>query len=440
MAAVLESAARGLADAGVRLREAYESLLVAKLAAACRATGVAAMAWGEVAYIMGGPPVRVYWAWQVSLGARELCIEAALLGALLLAYQMRRWLRKKKYFTRLGRWGKRQKRALRARYDRFVEWVSHKSKLAATSVPHVCFLVVVYVVSYFFPETARSMSLSPNLEVFVILARVLGTVFVVGEVGYLGRSAETGAPRAPRAQAGENAAAAASASEEKGGDGAFATPTAAGGATRRTRGASSANGTPSTVALRAAATPATPRSGTAEETIADLSRSLDDTLMYWVVFAIIITTQRVSASIPFVGAWFKANPRLSWVYGLLLLWLQLPFGGVKIAYSVLVPLIEKYAGRVQTPKVPDAAQTNMILRALVFSRVLTSRQCDFVIEVCRDGWILLIGAAFIFTPSFFTHKGCLMAGESFVAMHAYVRVAELREAPPPIPPLRLPPT
>ena len=427
MAFLLESAAGGLADAGLRLREAYESLLVAKLAAACRATGVAAMAWGEVAYIMGGPPVRVYWAWQVSLGARELCIEAALLAALLLAYQMRRWLRKKEYFKKL-----------RTRYNTFVKWVSHKSKLAAASVPHVCFLVVVYAVFYVFPETARSMSLSPNLEVFVILARVLGTVFVVGEVGYLGRSAETSAPRAPRAQAGENAAA--SASEEKGGDGAFATPTAAGGATRRTRGASSANGTPSTVALRAAATPATPRSGTAEETIADLSRSLDDTLMYWVVFAIIITTQRVSASIPFVGAWFKANPRLSWVYGLLLLWLQLPFGGVKIAYSVLVPLIEKYAGRVQTPKVPDAAQTNMILRALVFSRVLTSRQCDFVIEVCRDGWILLIGAAFIFTPSFFTHKGCLMAGESFVVMYAYVRVAELREAPPPIPPLRLPPT
>ena len=197
----LESATRGLADAGAWLREAYHSLLVAKLAAACRATGVAAMAWGEVAYIMGGPPVRVYWAWQVSLGARELCIEAALLVALLLAYQMRRWLRKKKYFKRLGRWGTRQKRALRARYGRFVEWVSHKSKLAAASVPHVCFLVVVYAVFYVFPETARSMSLSPNLEVFVILARVLGTVFVVGEVGYLGRSAETGAPRAPRARA-----------------------------------------------------------------------------------------------------------------------------------------------------------------------------------------------------------------------------------------------
>ena len=91
------------------------------------------------------------------------------------------------------------------------------------------------------------------------------------------------------------------------------------------------------------------------ETIGDLSRSLDNTLMYWVVFAIIITTQRASASIPFVGAWFKANPRLSWVYSLLLVWLQLPFGGVKIAYSVLVPLIEKYAGQVQTPQVPDAA-------------------------------------------------------------------------------------
>lgn len=49
--------------------EVWASKFVVKLGVACRATGVAAYAWGEVVLLVGGPPLRSLWRAQASLSS-----------------------------------------------------------------------------------------------------------------------------------------------------------------------------------------------------------------------------------------------------------------------------------------------------------------------------------------------------------------------------------
>ena len=47
--------------------------------------------------------MRWWWNWQRSLDGRGLAVECGVLITWLLVYLLRRWLRKKRYFERLGR-------------------------------------------------------------------------------------------------------------------------------------------------------------------------------------------------------------------------------------------------------------------------------------------------------------------------------------------------
>ena len=97
--------------------QAAHSKLWAKSLAATKATGSALVLWGEVALIVGGPPVRGWWRWQRGLGKQGLLLELGLVLSLVAAWQLRAWLRRKQFGRRLRRAFRGAQRSAKRRYS-----------------------------------------------------------------------------------------------------------------------------------------------------------------------------------------------------------------------------------------------------------------------------------------------------------------------------------
>ena len=148
-------------------QEAMASKLAIKAGAAIQATGAALYLWGEVLLIVGGPPARRWWRWQLALSPQEIYVEAGVLIACFALYMLRRWLKRKRFGARLKRTVRNWRRASTARYRALQDYVAHQSRLAAFCLPHACYLGVCYLVLRTFP----------SLGTFLCEGNTVGTLF-----------------------------------------------------------------------------------------------------------------------------------------------------------------------------------------------------------------------------------------------------------------------
>uniref|UniRef100_A0A7S2R5J1 Uncharacterized protein n=1 Tax=Rhizochromulina marina TaxID=1034831 RepID=A0A7S2R5J1_9STRA len=390
-----------------QLREVIEELcaskFVVKLTAACQATGSAAYAWGEVVMVLGGPPARSYWRWQTSLSKRGLLTEAGVFGGLVVLVLIHRFLRRTQPFQRarqaIANQCSRVHHAIKRvhdgaadRYRRGIGWVTHKSRLLAACVPHVFFILFARFVLYVVPSLMDNANFKSNVETGVILWRVLWTILAIeaatGELEAMhpdptGETSEAGSASAQRRRRSEL--------KPREPEGSGEELEAVGSDTNED---SMREDTKNRTALT----------------------SLRGNLMFWVVFAFVIAFHRLTVGFPLVSRIASFFTYHRWVrasYAFFLIWLQLPIGGLQLAYDFIVPAVEQRVGQFSTPV--SSEQRNIVFRMLVYTGVLSQETSLRIQEVSRDGWILL-ALAFLFSAGFMTEVGCLLAGLCYPAM------------------------
>lgn len=106
---------------------------------------------------------------QKGLSPKGVAIEVGIVTVLVGVYNVRQYIRRRKYVERIGRWWKRKKRGALMKYNNFVTKVSQTSLFLAMLLPHVLYVVLVGAIKYFVPSLVTYFATKTYATAFLSL-------------------------------------------------------------------------------------------------------------------------------------------------------------------------------------------------------------------------------------------------------------------------------
>jgi hypothetical protein len=324
-----------------------------------------------------------------------------------------RCVRRRRYIERTAAAAAAMRASIVAWYDAWMERISAQSRATARVVaallPHVLLACGVGLAFFVAPETMGKLCAADGGAVVLTLLALVASARAVLIALHQDRggNSDDGDGTSSSIETSFNASEFATPTPFKTSTAStssvLATPAA--GASRRRKNLLSSASSPLFF------TPAPPRN--AAEAAAAVEQNTA-AVSHWLRLWVVIAASTLLTAIPFVPFALSYVTCYHEVRFVALLWLMLPAtDGATVAFSLLVPLINRHVKAI--PKMPvDAAKSNLVLRALVFARVISERRQQQLQEVLSHGGsIILLATVFFFTPGFVTQYGCILVGVAF---------------------------
>lgn len=110
--------------------------------------------------------IAVVWliAFQKSLSRTVIYMEIGFVFVCIGLYMIRRYIKRKKYFQRLGKWYGSKKRNVQLKYNNFVDTVAQTSLILALLLPHILYMTMTLLLKYFAPSIINYLATNTILS------------------------------------------------------------------------------------------------------------------------------------------------------------------------------------------------------------------------------------------------------------------------------------